>query len=67
MHFKIKHNSDPSGLKFWGVEKMRPDWRGSNRVRELSKCETKWIYLTDTLNERGMNVKLDLNCFISDY
>lgn len=67
MHFKIKHKGDPSGLKFWGVEKLHPDWRGCNKVRELSKCETKWIYLTDTLSPRGMNVELDLNCFISDF
>lgn len=59
MHFRCKHNRDPSGLKFWGIEKMYPDWRGNNRVRELSKCEIKWIYLTNILCPKGMNVELD--------
>lgn len=36
-------------------------------VREIPKSETKWIYLTNTLQPAGLNVELDLNCFTSDY
>lgn len=36
-------------------------------VREISKSETRWIYLTNTLQPRGLIVELDLNRFISDY
>lgn len=67
LHFKLKHNQDPSGLKFWGVDHLRPKWRGSNLVRDLSRRETQWIFLADTLSPRGLNVDLDINCFISDY
>lgn len=61
LHFRQKHNRDPSGLKFWGMDKTYPVWRGANNERELSRCETKWIYLTDTLSPKGMNVELDRN------
>lgn len=37
LHFKRKHNFDPSGLKFWGVDRTYPSWRGFNRVRDLTK------------------------------
>lgn len=67
LRFKQWHNRDPSGLRFRGIDKVHPFWRGINRVRELSKCETKWIDLTNTLSLRGMNIKLDMNCFIRDF
>lgn len=45
LHFKNHHNQDPSGLKFWGIDCIHPNWRVSNLVREISKHETCWIYL----------------------
>ena len=66
LHFKTKHNQDPSGLEFWGIEQVETHWRGSHRIRELSKRETNWIFLTDVLVPKGLNVELDINCFISD-
>lgn len=67
LHFKIHHNQYPIGLTFWGVDHVKVSWRGSNRVRELSKRETYWIFLLDTLSPKGLNVELDINCFIDDY
>lgn len=67
LQFKMFHNQDPSGLKFWGVDHLKPAWRGSNIVRELSKRETQWIFLTETLSPKGLNVDLGVDCFISDY
>ena len=66
LHFKTHHNQDPSGLRFWGIDVIKPTWRGNNMVRDLSKRETLWIYLLDTLTPKGLNVELDVNCFISD-
>lgn len=40
LHFKLHHNQDPSGLKFWVVDHVKPVWRGSKMVRELPKRET---------------------------
>ena len=67
LHFKLFHSKDPRGLKFWGIDHLKPEWRGSNLVRDLSKRETQWIFSVDTLSPRGLNVDLDINCFISDF
>lgn len=67
LHFKLHHDQDPTGLKFWGIDHIEPVWRVSNIVTELSKRETEWIYSVDTLLSKGLNVDLDINCFISDY
>lgn len=67
LHFKTHHNQDPSDLKFWGIDSVHPNWRGSNLVREISKKESRWIYSINTLTPSGLNVELDVNCFISDY
>lgn len=66
LHFKEKHNQDPSLLQFCGVDVVYQSWRGSNRVRDLSQRETRWIFLLKCLFPRGMNIELDLNCFISN-
>lgn len=66
LHFKLQNNRDPSGLKYWGIECLKPVWRGSNIIRELSKRETHWIFLTDILSPKGLYIELDINCFISD-
>lgn len=34
----------PRDLKFWAIEKYKPHWRGSHKVRELSKSESRWLY-----------------------
>lgn len=34
LHFKLMHNQDPSGLIFWGIDDLKPKWRGSNLVRD---------------------------------
>lgn len=67
LHFKKFHGQDPSGLTFWGIDHIKPAWRGGNIVRELSKRETQWIFMADTLSPKGLNIELNINCFISDY
>lgn len=46
-HFAQHHAKDPSGLKFWAIEKLKPHWRASHEIRELSKNESKWIFISD--------------------
>lgn len=67
LHFRDFHNQDPSGVKFWGVDCVHPNWRGSNLVGEISKRETRWIVLMDTLTPRAMNIELNVNCYIRDF
>lgn len=64
LHFREKHNRN---LKFWVIDKLHPRWRGANMVQEISKRESHWIFLTNTLCPNGLNIELDLNCFISNY
>lgn len=66
-HFALCHNKNPAGLKFWAIENYKPHWRGSNRVRELSKCESRWIFEMCTLSPMGLNIDFAVNCFISDF
>lgn len=67
VHFKEKHNQDPSLLQFCGIDTVHPSWRGSNRVRDLSQRETRWIFLMKCLAPRGLNIEVDLNCFINNF
>lgn len=66
LHFKEAHNSDPKFLRFWGIDQVKPNWRGALKIRALSKLESKWIYSMQTLNPRGLNVEFDLNCFLDN-
>lgn len=65
-HFRMAHNKDPSGVKFWGIEKATKHRRRGNYIRQMSKRESFWIYETKVLAPLGMNLDFDLNCFISD-
>lgn len=67
LHFRQCHGRDPAGLNFWEVDKNTPQRRGNNMVRGLSKRETKWIYMTDMLTPKGLNIEINIHCFISDY
>lgn len=66
-HFAMHHNSDPTDLKFGVIQRYKPHWRGSNKIRELGKNESKWIFEMGTLAPKGLNIEFDINCFISDY
>lgn len=66
-HFLQCHNKNPVGLKFWAIDKYKPHWRGSHRVRELSKCESRWTFEVGTLLPMGFNIDFDFNCFIFDF
>lgn len=63
-HYKAVHNSNPSSISFMGIEQVTEDWRGTNLVREISKRETYWIYDMDTLSPKGLNIEIDINCFL---
>lgn len=66
-HFAKYHAKDHSKLLIWGIDQAYPSWRGSNRIRDISKREAKWIYTIRTLKPVGMNKELDICCFISNF
>lgn len=66
-HFAEVHRKNPTELKFWAIEKHKPHWIGSHKIRELSKMESKWIYEINCFAPLGLNIDFNLNCFISDF
>lgn len=62
-HYDLVHNRDPTVTLFMGMESFSSHWRGRFKVRELSKIETKWIYLLKSYVPYGLNVDWDVNCF----
>lgn len=43
-HYDLVHNRDPSNTLFLGIDKFRPNWRGSSLVRQIPRSEMAWIY-----------------------
>lgn len=44
-----------------------PDGGGLIWYEKYPKRESQWIFLTNTLSPNGLNIEIDLNCFISNY
>ncbi|OCT87843.1 hypothetical protein XELAEV_18021543mg [Xenopus laevis] len=65
-HFKTHHNSDPSLLQFTGIILKKIHWRGSNIVNVISREETLWIHKLKTLAPHGLNIDIDLKCFLKE-
>lgn len=65
-HFKMYHNSDPSLCTFYGIDKVTRDWRGTHMKRTVSKNETYWLYKLHSMQPYGMNIDIDLNCFLTN-
>lgn len=65
-HYDLVHNRDPSGTLFMENDHFIPQWRGGYKVRELSKMETKWLYIFKSYVPHGLNIDWDVNCFIDN-
>ncbi|XP_073481353.1 uncharacterized protein [Aquarana catesbeiana] len=66
-HFREVHDRNPQHLKFYGIDRIVRNWRNTNMKREVSKNETHWIFKLDTMRPQGLNVEIDINCFLEDY
>ncbi|CAH2306489.1 Hypothetical predicted protein [Pelobates cultripes] len=51
-------------FRCWGIERVHPFWRGGNRVQRLAQRETFWIHKLQTLSPKGLNIDIDLICFL---
>lgn len=61
-HFRMAHKRDPSKLQFYGfygIDRVKPHWRGDNMQIKVSKNETEWIYKLNTLYPIGLNIEID--------
>ena len=65
-HFDLYHNRDPSLLKFYGIDRITKHWRGTDLTKAVSQNETQWIHRLRTMRPLGLNIELDLNCFLTD-
>lgn len=66
-HYLLVHNRDPSNTLFLGIDKFKPNWRGSHLVREISKMEMAWIFHLKTYAPYGLNIDTDVNAFINNF
>ncbi|OCU00186.1 hypothetical protein XELAEV_18005959mg [Xenopus laevis] len=62
--FKSHSVSDPSGLKVIGISHKTRNWRGGNKVQIIFQEETRWKISLKMLQPHGLNIELDINCFI---
>ena len=51
---------------FYGIDKISRHWRGTHMVRSVSQNEMKWVHKLRTMQPSGLNIELDLNCFLTD-
>lgn len=65
-HFGMFHNRDPHLVTFYGIDKITPHWRGTDLKKAVSQNETKWLYRLHTMQPQGLNIELDLNCFLTN-
>lgn len=65
-HYAMVHNRDPSTLKAMIIEVVKSSWRGENQERKLACREMHWIYKLKTLAPSGLNLDIELNCFLDD-
>lgn len=67
-HYALKHDCNPEGTTFLGINKFCGHKRGSdsNMVREVSRLETRWIYQAQTYTPFSMNIEWAVNAFINN-
>lgn len=66
IHYKLKHNQNPSGSLFWIVEVVKGWWRGENPENKLNKKKGEWSYKLGTLAPGGLNSDFELKCFLKE-
>lgn len=65
-HYALKHDCNPEGTTFLGIDIFSGHSRASNMVRDVSHLEARWIYQAQTYTPFGMNIEWDINYFINN-
>ena len=65
-HFASHHDSDPGLCTFYAIDKITRNWRGTHMTRSVSQNEMKWVHRLRTMQPSGLNIELDLNCFLAN-
>lgn len=65
-HFHLCHDRDPRLLTFYGIDRITQHWRGTDLKKAISQNETQWLYRLSTMQPLGLNIELNLNCFLTN-
>ncbi len=60
----FKNHGSAASLRFTGIERVLPNPRGGNMVKQLLRREAFWINELSTIEPFGMNDSQDLSCFL---
>lgn len=63
-HFKECHNSDPTGLKVKGIDRVYSSIRGSDLNQVLAQKEMRWTVLLNTMHPFGLTETLNYSAFL---
>ncbi len=63
-HHKDKNHGSAASLRFTGTERVLPNPRGGNMVKQLLRREAFWINELSTIEPFGTNDSQDLSCFL---
>ena len=65
-HYLLVHNCNPKDTVFLGIDKFTAHWRGSDLVRSISRSEMAWIHKIKCYTPYGLNIEVDVNCFLDN-
>ncbi|KAL2080587.1 hypothetical protein ACEWY4_024380 [Coilia grayii] len=63
-HYKVMNHGSATSLKFIGLERVQPNPRGGNLIKQLLQREAYWINELNTVEPHGLNELQDLSVFL---
>lgn len=63
-HYKDFHGSNPKSSKVKGIDKISLGNRGGNLKKTLAQVESKWIFILNTTQPKGLNEVLSFAPFL---
>lgn len=63
-HYRDRNHGSASTLRFVGIERVMPNPRGGDIIKQLLKREAYWIHTLNTVEPYGLNEKQDLSVFL---
>lgn len=59
-HFQTEHAGDVGTFRFQGIERVYKPIRGGDHLKKRLSREAKWIFVLDTWEHNGMNIRQDI-------
>ncbi|OCT97489.1 hypothetical protein XELAEV_18009716mg [Xenopus laevis] len=61
-HFSQCNQGNVSHLQIQVIDKVRNWSRGGNKQKKLLELEVRWIFILDTREPKGLNIRWDVSC-----